>query len=59
MHSVSFPMENSFTNYQMHNNIFVYLQALIIFLFQVTFDTTGNCHTGNIFFARLLGQLSS
>ena len=38
-----FPMENHFTNYQMHNNIFVYFQALIIFLFRVTFSTTGNC----------------
>lgn len=45
MNRAFFPMENSFTNYQMHNNIFVYLQALIIFLFQVTFDTTANCHT--------------
>lgn len=45
MKRVHFSMENSFMNYQISNNIFVYVHALIIFLFHVTFDTADNCHT--------------
>lgn len=38
-------MENGFVNYQIYNNVFVYVHVLIIFHFNIIFDIIDSCHT--------------